>query len=217
MHSLTTKIIDQGLTNRIISNSQLVRLIDGSNQRRYGLVNRAAKTGELLRLQRGLYVLNDRFRDYHCHPFALAQALAPGSYISFETALAFHGWIPEAVQTTASVVPGRKSKRYEHDKMGVFSFHSLATQQGSFLELVSRHQIDGQTMLVANPCRALMDLICMRKLHWQGIGWLTQGLRIDQDSLRTITPNDISTLAFVYKHKRLKSFLSSLAQDLDLD
>jgi predicted transcriptional regulator of viral defense system len=67
------------------------------------------KSGELVRLQRGLYVLADRYRAQPCHSFAVAQAFAPGSYISFETALAYHGWIPERVFVTASVVPGRKS------------------------------------------------------------------------------------------------------------
>lgn len=214
VNNITSKIIEQGLANRIIRVSQLARLIKGSEQRRYGLVNRALKTGELLRLQRGLYLLNDRYRDFHCHPFALAQALAPGSYISFETALAYHGWIPEAVYTTASVVPGRKSRRYEHTKMGSYSFNPLAIQQGYFLELVNRHQIDGQTMLVARPCRALIDLICLQKLEWHGMGWLTESLRIDLDFLHTITATDIRTLKLVYKHKRVKSFLSLLAQEL---
>ncbi|MCD6273139.1 MAG: hypothetical protein J7K30_09915, partial [Deltaproteobacteria bacterium] len=112
MHTITNKIIEQGLANRVLSVSQLKRLVNGSAQRRYNLVNRAIKTGELLRFQRGLYMLNERFRDYPCHPFVFAQAIAPGSYVSFETALAYHGWIPEAVFTTASVVPGRKSRQF---------------------------------------------------------------------------------------------------------
>ena len=68
-------------------------------------------------------MLDERFRDYTCHPFVLAQAFAPGSYISFETALAWHGWIPEAVFTTASAVSGRKSRQYEYDKKINFSFY----------------------------------------------------------------------------------------------
>jgi predicted transcriptional regulator of viral defense system len=75
------------ITNRFIKASQLDQLIGGSPKRRYGLVNRALKSGELLRIQRGLYVLAERYRPTPGHPFALAQALAPGSYISFETAL----------------------------------------------------------------------------------------------------------------------------------
>jgi len=145
------------------------------------------KAGELLRLVRGSYLLADRFRDYPGHPFALAQAFMPGSYVSFETALAHHGWIPEAVHTTASVVPGRKSLDYTHPVFGHFSFHPLAIRAGYFLELVGRLQITEQTMLVAEPLRALMDLVCLRKVEWQGMEWLTEGLRIDDETLRTIT------------------------------
>jgi hypothetical protein len=41
-----------------------------STHTRYGLVS-----AELIRLQRGLYVLADRFRQAPPHPFALAQAI----------------------------------------------------------------------------------------------------------------------------------------------
>jgi hypothetical protein len=82
---------------------------------------------------------------------------------------------------------------------------------------VNRHQIDGQTMLVAKPCRALMDLVCLRKIAWEGPGWLSEGLRIDPDLLRSITRQDVNTLKQVYKHKRLKSFLSSLCRELRID
>lgn len=217
MNTLTNKIIEQGLVNRVLKVSQLQRLVKGSAQRRHSLVNRAIKAGELLRFQRGLYMLNERFRDYPCHPFVLAQAIEPGSYISFETALAYHGWIPEAVFTTASVIPGRKSRQFEHAKMGVFSFQPLAVQREYFLELVNRHQINGQTMLVAKPCRALMDLVCLRKLSWEGIDWLLRGLRIDPESLAAITGNDIKILKLIYKHKRVKSYLSYLSRELGLD
>jgi predicted transcriptional regulator of viral defense system len=217
MNTLTNKIIEQGLTNRVLGVSQLKRLVNGSSQCRYNLVNRAIKAGELIRFQRGLYMLNERFRDYSCHPFVLAQALAPGSYISFETALAYHGWIPEAVFTTASVVSGRKSRQFEDEKMGILSFHPLAIHRKHFLELVNRYQINGQSMLVAKPFRALMDLVCFRKLSWEGMGWLLDGLRIDRESLAAITKNDIKILELVYKQKRVKSYLSSLTRELHLD
>ncbi|MEA3467609.1 MAG: hypothetical protein U9R57_05210 [Thermodesulfobacteriota bacterium] len=217
MHTATKEIIEQGLSDRVIRGSQLNRVINGSAGRRYGLVNRALKSGELVRLQRGVYVLADRYRSYHLHPFALAQALAAGSYISFETALSFHGWIPEKVYTTASVVPGRKSRRYVNEQFGSYSFHSLATEPGFFLELVERCHVNGQVALVAEPCRALMDLVCFRKVIWQGMGWIEKGLRIDSSLLRNITREDITILKQVYKHKRVQLFLYSLALELNLD
>ena len=217
MQTVTKLIIEQGLADRFIRTSQLDRLVDGSAKRRYGLVNRAIKAGELVQIQRGLYMLSGQHRSHPVHPFGLAQTIVPGSYISFETALAHHGWIPEKVFTTASVLPGRQSRRYENKSLGLFSFHPLAVHRGYFLEMVSRYQIDGQTMLVAEPLRALMDLICLRKTEWQGLGWLVDGLRIDSSALGSITRKDMQTLQQVYKHKRMQSFLSSFSQELNID
>ncbi len=213
MQTLTEQLIGVGFKNRVIVDTQLARLINGTPQRRHNLVNRAMKEGELLRLRRGTYLLADRYRDYTAHPFALAQAFVAGSYVSFETALAHHGWIPEAVHTTASATPGRKSQEYEHPLFGSFSFHPLAINTGYFLELVVREQINKQTMLIAEPVRALMDLVCLRKTAWKGMEWLQENMRIDYEHLRQITGTDIRTLKLVYKHKRIKLFLESLARE----
>ena len=217
MQTLTKQLVNQGLENRLLTEKQLARILQGSPQRRYGLVNRALKAGELLRLTRGSYLLADRYRDYPGHPFALAQAFVQGSYVSVETALAHHDWIPEAVYTTASVTPGRKTLVFEPRKFGRFSFHPLAVHADGFLELVQRVQIIQQAMWVAEPFRALMDLVCLRKIEWQGLAWLTEGLRIDEEYLHSITTDDIDTLMLVYKQKRVKAFLKSLARELDRD
>jgi predicted transcriptional regulator of viral defense system len=217
MKALTEKIIESQLVNRIFNDAELSRLVGGSEARRYGLVNRALNAGELLRVKRGLYVLPNKYRDYPLHPFALAQALVPGSYVSLETALSYHGWIPEAVYTTASILPDRKSQSYDHETLGSFTFHPLAMNKGYFLELVERLVIEKQTMLVAKPARALMDLVCLRKKEWQGMDWLTEGLRIEHEYLRTITSADIRILKLVYKHKRMENFLVNLSRELGND
>ena len=217
MKALTEKIMETPLVNRVFNVVQSGRVLGGSEARRYGLVNRALQAGELHRGKRGLYVLDDKYRDYPVHPFALAQVFEPGSYISLETALAHHGWIPEAVYTIASIIPGRKTKEYEHEKFGSFSFHPLATNKGRFLELTERLKINEQAMLVAKPARALMDLVCLRKTEWQGLDWLTEGLRIDYDYLGSITNKDLRTLKLVYKQKRVKAFLENLGRALGND
>ena len=217
MQTLTRQLIGHGLENRVLSEMQLARVLGGSAPRRYGLVNRALKAGELLRLKRGGYIVSDRFRDYPGHPFAIAQFFKPGSYVSFETALAYHGWIPEAVYTTASVSPGRKSITHDSPGFGRFTFHPLAIHTSEFLQLVQRLQITQQTMLVAQPIRALMDLVCLRKASWQGMGWLVQGLRIDEEYLDSVLSSEFNKLGRVYKQKRVKKFLESLVRELGHD
>lgn len=217
MQTLTKKLIDASLANRVLTEDQLRRVVGDSSQRRYYLVNRAMAEGELLRLRRGSYVLAREFRSQPAHPFALAQAFDAGSYVSFETALAHHGWIPEAVRTVASVTSGRKSSRHDHPVFGSFSFHPLALDSDYFLDMVERIELTGQVALVARPVRALMDLVCLRKQEWRGLGWLVDGLRIEPEQLRSITSADIRSLSLVYRNQRVQSFLSSLAKELGND
>ena len=216
MQTLTQQLTAVGLNDRILTDHQLRRLVVGTDQRRHHLVSRAMKAGELVRLRRGLYVLADEFREHPSHPFAVAQMLVPGSYVSLETALAFHGWIPEAVYTTASIVPGRKVKEFRHERLGLFTFQPLAIRRGSFLELVRRVEVSGQSFLVAQPLRALLDLVCLKKIEWQGFAWIEQGLRVDVDALNKVTGAELRTLKDVYKHQRVRKFISELEQSLGL-
>lgn len=216
MNPLTEKILASGYANRVIDESQLARMLSGSRASRYGLVNRALKFGELHRVRRGIYVLDDRWRRNPVHPYALAQALLPGSYVSFETALAWHSWIPEAVMTIVSVTPGRKSKDYQHTRFGRFTFQPIAVYPSGFLELVERQQVEQQSFLIASPFRALMDLVCFRKQRWTGMGWITDGLRIDAEFLSTLAKEDFTVLMKVYKHSRVLEFLAAFEDEMNL-
>ena len=58
METLTRTLIDQGLTEQVLTEKQLARLLRGTDQRRYNLVNRALHAQELWRLRRGRYLLS---------------------------------------------------------------------------------------------------------------------------------------------------------------
>ena len=216
MQTLTTHLLSSGLVNHFLTDSLLAHTLEGSSQRRYHLVNRAMKAQELISLRRGLYVVSNQYREQPCHAFAAAQALVPGAYVSLETALAHHQWIPESVYSTTCIAPSRKSYGYQHDTLGQFTYRPLAVQKGHFLELVEHTRLNNQGTLIARPFRALMDLICIKKIEWQGMDWLENSLRIDRESLEIITPSDVDTLKKTYKHKRVHNFLSELAISLDL-
>ncbi len=217
MQTLTTLITEGKLRDRVFSDAQLARLIEGSPQRRYHLVNRALKAGELVRLRRGLYVLSNKFRSTPCHPFAVAQMMEPGSYVSLESALAFHGWIPEAAYTTTCIVPGRKFKEYRHDQFGSFTFSPLAINPGSFLDWVKRQQVNKQVFLLASPARALMDLVCLKKIDWQGMSWIEDSMRIDAEVWAGVTSAELRELKEVYQHKRVRNFIHNLEIALGFD
>ena len=90
MSVLAAQVAESDLAGRVFSEGQLGELLGGSDARRYALVHRALKDGSLIRLKRATYVLGPRNSRDAIHPFAVAQASLPGSYISFETALAYH-------------------------------------------------------------------------------------------------------------------------------
>ncbi len=211
MQTLTQVLLEQGWDKHLLDDTQFGRLVGGTDARRYGLVNRALQAGELLRLKRGLYVMTPRFRQTLPHPFVVAQALLPASYVSFEAALSHHGWTPEAVHATTSVTPGRKSIRHEVPGYGQFMFHPLALASGYFLSGVQRVELAGQHCLLASPLRALLDLACLRKWVWQGLPALLDGLRLDEDELYNVTQADIARLQPVYKHQRVRNYLDALA------
>jgi len=210
MSSLAQQISAAGLADRILSDRQLDELLGGSNARRYGLVNRALKDGSLIRVKRGIYVLGRHYRSHPVHPFVVAQNLVPGSYISFESALAHHGWLPEAVFVTASVSPGRKTVNLETRDFGTFSYHPLAINDYCFLTNTDRVKYNKLTSFVAQPLRALMDLVALRKVRWSGLDWLIKGMRIEEDTLIALRRKDFTDLKQVYKHKAVNTFLNAL-------
>lgn len=216
MTPLTEIIIESGSSERVLTARQLEWLLEGGDGRRYGLVNRAIKADELLQVRRGLYVLANKYRRNPIHPFALAQQWMPGSYVSAETALSFHGWIPEAVHTVVSMTAGGKTLKYSHQVFGQFNFCRMTVVSGYFLQAVARHELNQQVALIAEPLRALLDLVYLRKLSWQGLDFLLSGLRIDEQQLRSVTLLDITQLLDVYKGKREREFINELQRSLGL-
>lgn len=210
MSTLGSKIVEAGLADRPFNEKQLARAVGGSDARRYGLVNRALKDGTLMRVRRGVYVLGSAYEEGCIHPFALAQCHDRGSYISFESALSHHGWIPEAVYEVSSVTPGRKTRMYEHEQMGRWTFHPLALNEGTFFQGVQREKLEHLTGMVAKPLRALMDLVALRKLEWQGLGWLESGMRIDIEHLVSLKKKDFDELRGVYMYRAPGAFLADL-------
>jgi hypothetical protein len=118
-------------------------------------LSRWVKAGKLLQLRRGLYSLAPTWRKVTPHPFLVANRLQRGSYVSLQSALAFHGVIPEHVPIVTSVGPGRPET--VHNPLGGFQFsHFVGTLLFGYshLEVALR-----QFAFMASPEKALLDLI----------------------------------------------------------
>ena len=101
-------------------------MFPGSEDSRYGLVKRALASGEIIRIRRGLYCLAPKYQKKGINLYALAQLVYGPSYVSLESALSWHGWIPEAVHaiTGASF---KKAKEFT-TPLGVFRYDRVPQQ-----------------------------------------------------------------------------------------
>jgi hypothetical protein len=204
MQRLTQVLVDAGVAGRVLRDRQFAVWLEGSAQRRYNLVNRALRAGELVRLARGVYVVHPDIAGSLPHAFVVAQNLRPGSFVSFESALAWHGCVPEAVRLQMSVVPGRRKAEYSVPLFGQFRFVPLALRSGWGLVGVRRVELSGGIALVADPLRALLDLVCYRKLEPDSLARFLEGLRLEPECLTDVHSADLSRLQAVYRRRMMR-------------
>ncbi len=127
--------------------------VDPNHVRRQ--LTRWAKAGRLYRLRRGLYALAPPYQKTKPHPFAIANRMVPGSYVSCQSALAYYNIIPEYVPTVVSVCSSRP-RRWD-TPLGSFLFRHVHRE---YLKGYQRLELgDRQHALIATPEKALLDLI----------------------------------------------------------
>lgn len=167
------------------------------------------KQKHIIKFKRGLYSLTSIDDKFHFSKFTLANALYAPSFISFESALSFHGLIPEAVHEVTSACFMPKKKSFE-SPMGAFSFcHSPVRP---FFLGVEKDKEQG--FLIANPVRSLFDLVNFRKRLYRKVSDLDLDFRIDLDDLENIInqyrAREILELADAYKKKNIKKLAELL-------
>jgi hypothetical protein len=118
-------------------------------------LSRWTQAGRLRQLRRGLYALAPPYQKTKPHPFAVANRLVRGSYVSLQSALAHYGLIPEYVPATTSVTTGRPGRR--ETALGDFLYRHI---QPALLYGYTRIEVSpGQFAFLALPEKALLDLI----------------------------------------------------------
>lgn len=178
------------------------------------LVHRAVSTGEILRLKPGLFLLAEDYRKSHPHPFVIAAVLHSPSHVSLESALSFHGYIPEAVYQVSSVTAARS--RTFNTPVGIFTFqHVAAKNPRAGVEAVKIDKTGWA--FIATPLRAIADLICIRKhIRWErdGLAFLTESMRIEIEDLKKISFEELDDLSASLRDKRTREYLSRLHMEL---
>lgn len=118
-------------------------------------LSRWTRSGRILQLRRGLYALAPPYTKVNPHPFLVANRLVVGSYVSCQSALSFHGLIPDGPQAVTSVAAARPG--VWETALGRYELRHI---RPSLLWGFRRHVVaPGQEALIATAEKALLDLV----------------------------------------------------------
>jgi len=210
MNRLTKSIIEN-LPNPVFSVHDLAVLEPSSDNIRHALVKRAVADGDLIIIRRGLYALSPVYRKVDINVFSAAQLIYGPSYISLESALSIHGWIPEGVRDIVSVT-SRLPKDFD-TPIGHFSYIRV-TQKTLYAGVRRITNDDGTTWLIASPLKALADYVYCRKLDWTSVEPLIKSLRIEDDQLSELVQADFDEVEVNYTGVRVRRFLEGIKKEV---
>ncbi|MEW6100882.1 MAG: type IV toxin-antitoxin system AbiEi family antitoxin domain-containing protein [Candidatus Omnitrophota bacterium] len=125
----------------------------GQNMRNQLL--RWQKKGLILRLRRGVYLLNENDRKINPSRCFLANQIYGPSYISLEYAMNFYGLIPEKVADVTSVTT--KKTFSLKNKLGLFIYKHIKSSGFSGFKLLK--EPNGLPCLIAVPEKAIIDFL----------------------------------------------------------
>lgn len=113
-------------------------------------ISRNLKSGLFLKLRNGFYAL----KDSDISAYAVANRMYQPSYISLEKALSHYRLIPEIVYTITSVTT-KPTAEFKTPK-GIFTYQKI--KKDAFTGYGPK-QISGETILIAEPEKALADYL----------------------------------------------------------
>ncbi len=214
MLNSTERILNSSVSAHLMRDVDLSNLFQGTPARRYGLINKALKQKELLHLRRGLYVLAPQYLPQPFSLYYLANHISSHSFVTAESALQFHQWIPERVTQTTNMVAFGRNRQFD-TPFGQFIYRKTPLEPGDFWAGVTRTAINHHSVLMATPLRALCDYVYWHKIENADKEFLKTGLRIEDEHLNQLTRSNIEELIKIYPVKRVKVFLSNLLKKLE--
>lgn len=184
-------------------------------KRPYDKINELVKQEKLLPVKRGIFIPGRKLNVRQPEAFLLANIMYGPSYISMESALSYHGLIPEQVFEISSVTTDR-TKSFD-TAAGRFSYIHLPLPWYSYGQ--QQVQLNKQQMaLLATPEKALCDkIICTSGLIFRSVSqirqWLTDDMRMDIEVLKMMNIARINSwLKKAPKKESLELLTKTLSQ-----
>lgn len=171
------------------------------------------REGVLEPVKRGLYIAGPKINSSRPDPFLIANHILGPSYVSLESALSFHGLIPEQVYETTSVTT--KATRKFATPLGTYSYTRLPLPYYSY-GMRSVETGMQQRFLIASPEKALFDkIITTAGVEFRSrrsvLSYMENDLRIEMDALKNL---DIQSMESWVSTSPKKDSLNWLTQTI---
>ena len=173
------------------------------------LISRLVKSGDLIRLKNGFFVISEKINENPVPYEQIANLLYGPSYISLEWALSYYKMIPEGVYVITSI-SDKKSKSF-NTSVGTFDYIYLNHQRYS-IGIDQKENAAGR-FLIATPEKALADLIHFKSKNLEGKDLLLdliEARRIDEDLLKNLNKNHLLQIAKNYRSKAVTNLINVL-------
>lgn len=173
--------------------------------------------GELIRVKKGLYIVAQSQGSAFVSRELIANHLYGPSYVSLESALAFHQLIPERVYSVRSVTI-KRTKSY-NTPLGVFDYRRIS--EAYYPIGIQQYESENNTnFLLASPEKALCDmLVVSSRLRLQSPKavkeYIEDNLRIDLTEHKNWNVEIIKECAQVGIKKQVLSHLIKVIQDYE--
>lgn len=176
--------------------------------------DRLSQNGKIIRLKRGMYVVNPEISEKRINEFLIANHLYGPSYVSKQSALRYYGLIPERVYEITSLTTGL-AKNFVN-KIANFSYTHCSPEY--FRVGITNKEEEGVSFLFATPEKALCDLMIftpklnlryLKELHL----YLEEDLRLDMSALTTFNLQLLEEIRDKGKKKDMISLLIKFISD----
>lgn len=122
------------------------------------------KKGLIIKLKRGIYILNESDRKIEPSRIFLANALYSPSYVSTTYAFGYYDLIPEKVEDVTSVTT-KKTAKFTNS-FGTFIYQHLKTNL--FFGFAEIKDENGFPVFIAEPEKAILDFIYLNLQDFKG-------------------------------------------------
>lgn len=189
--------------------SQNIKPLLGSYTNPDDFISRLVKSGELIRIKNGFFVIAEKIKENPVPYEQIANLLYGPSYVSLEWALSYYKMIPEGVYVMTSVCVDR-SKSFK-TPIGTFDYNYLNHSRYS-IGIDQKENVNGR-FLIARPEKSLADLVHFksRKMNKNDLLIdLIESRRIEEGVLKKLDKKLMIEIADCYQSKAVSNLSNVL-------